>query len=255
MTTNASDDVLALEGHADVCAICSAPIDEYGLGMAGLNAVLCEHCVANLGLYTPGWWCIVREGNDHLNVWQYGCYPESPYWQSGTSPTFLDHPTLDATDPALVREFYAGLEDNITAILEQLVSDSLPDAFEGVSGDFVPTGAIMDVHVGRRDPDEDNPYVNAQSYLPRPYLVTGGSVYADFSNATVDATTIKRILSGGDAEMESQSALSTFDAPATDTNNPDQSQSGSEKPSETNGEKAEAEPAGQTALTGFTTSD
>jgi len=97
--------------------------------------------------------------------------------------------------------------------------------------------------------------VNAQSYLPRPYLVTGGSVYADFSNATVDVATIERILSGGDAEMESQSALTTFDAPSTDTNNPCQSRSGSEKPSETNSEKAEAEPAGQTAFTGFTTSD
>jgi len=110
----------------------------------------------------------------------------------------------------------------------------------------------MDVHVGRRDPDEDNPYVNAQSYLPRPYLVSGGGVYADFSNATVDATTIERILSGGDAETKSQSALSTFDAPTAGTSSPGQSASPSEKPSKTSSE--EPEPAGQMALTGFTTS-
>lgn len=55
--------------------------------------------------------------------------------------------------------------------------------------------------------------MTAQSYLPRPYLISGGGVYADFSDATVDAATIERILSGGEAETESQSALSTFDAP------------------------------------------
>ena len=248
-----SSDVLPLEGHADVCAICTAPIEECGLGMVGLNAVLCEHCVANLGLYTPGWWCLVREGTNYLNVWQYGCYPESPYWQSETSPTFLGHPTLDEIDSALVCEFYAGLEDDIQTILDQLVVDSVPNSFEGVTGDFIPTSAIMDIHVGRRDPDEGNPYVTVQSYLPRPYLVSGGGVYADFSDATVDAATIERILSGGEAETESQSALPTFDAPPADASDHSQSPSTNEKSSETNRE--ESEPAGQTVLTGFTTSN
>lgn len=185
----------------------------------------------------------------HLNVWQYGCYPESPYWESEMSPTFLDHPTLDAIDSAHVREFYSGLEDDIQAILDQLVVDSIPDAFEGVTGDFIPTSAIMDVYVGRRDLDEDNPYVTAQSYLPRPYLVTSGGVYADFSDATVDAATIERILSGGEAETESQSALSTFNAPPADVSDHGQSPSTSET------SKEETEPSGQTVLTGFTTSN
>jgi hypothetical protein len=201
---------LAVGGITDRCGICGVEItDGSERGLVGLNAVLCMHCTRNLGHYTPFWARVNLDSDMGFDLCAFGSYPNTPYWESPAAPTFIDAPGLNNQSNDEVNAFYSGLSTDVREAVWYLAVDQDPVHLTEVECSGIDDGDIAEVYRVGREPDDSNSFVKALSYLPYPHVISGTTVFADFSNATRTASEIAELLAS-QSETQEQGELSEF---------------------------------------------
>jgi hypothetical protein len=171
---------LPVGGITETCGLCGSNLESiHKVDLVGLNGILCDRCTSTINHYTPMWGVIELPGNAKIELWQYAGHPESPYFQQTAPVLFVDSSGIEQSNPQEVRAYYDGIAEEVKEIIWYFAAGITPPDFSSIN---IPLNPVMDVVKVHKEAEDDNPYSKLSSYLPRPYLVDGGNIAADFSD-------------------------------------------------------------------------
>lgn len=208
MTQYDTESPLPIGGITTDCGICGGSLDDsLEDHFVGLNAILCKRCSTNIHTYSPIVEPLILDGRTLL-LCQFSALPQSPYYGSSARPTFLS----DSGTRIQRAERMQNLIDHLTTEEQALVwyraANEIPAEYASVEPDL-DWNRVFKRHCGIEDVDSDSTYEIVQSFLPRPYFITGEQIYANFSGETTARETIAQLSS--DVE-KSDSTLGSYQA-------------------------------------------
>jgi hypothetical protein len=163
---------LAVGGVTERCGICGRCVIEETTGVIGLNGVLCDECTVNLGHYTPSW-AAIESPHGTFEVYVYRGYRGTPFAGAvgGVFVNFNEGVKCDARE---VAGQYHRLTTEEQRLIWEVSAGEFPDDYEIVEPEWCGDYRLAKAFSYRAD--DDHPFFEVQSYLPRPYIVEPGRV-------------------------------------------------------------------------------